>query len=416
MLTMLVELVLNVLIWIVVSFLIVLAISFLIFLIPFMVLWGGLQLYIWLFVRRWSALRLQVAVFGESGSGKTMLLTTFYGHQQAARFKDSNGYWLTAKDAGQGAELLGTYYRLENDLVPPGTRFRYTTYDFDFRARDMAKPFGFVRWYDYPGGWWTESRDGEEQRRKADLVKSLVGSDIALFLVDGQKFRQSGENYLRRLFAQFRDELSRQREILLPLERRKLRRYPSIWVICLSKADLFDGYSAEDFRKQVLQCAADEIGFLRDELRSMVRRPDLVSIGEEFLLLSSAEFDPGSQHVKDPTKTIGIDLIAPISLSAPAHHARRRAEVRRERAGVLRRLVNMVRSLSVGWMKYMPFVGNMFWFFDDSMKKMIGKLDGLEAEMSVEGGVFESAAAKMKKRLTVADAQRVYLGVDVRRA
>ena len=405
------EKILGLLLSLVTGALIFLACLTLILMMPFMVIWGGLKLYIWFFIRRRSALHRRVAVFGESGSGKTMLLTTFYGHQQAARFKAANGYWLTANDAGQGQGLLAAYFRLEHDRLPPTNRFKYTAYNFTFRVRDLQQPVVFVQWFDYPGEWWTDSPKEEEQQRKKDLVTRLVQSDIAFFLVDGQKFRKDGGNCLRRLFAQFRDELTRHRTILLPSNRRKLARYPSIWVICLSKADLFDGYTVEDFRKQVLQHADAEIRCLIEDLRSMVKEPDLVSIGEEYLLLSSAEFDPESQHVKNPVQTIGIDLIAPISLSAPTHHARRLAQARHQRAGVLKRLVDSVRLMTVGWLKYIPVIGNFFMFFDDSTKKMMETLEGLEEDISLERGILTATMDGMKERLTTPDARRVYLGV-----
>lgn len=378
-------------------------------------IWLGMVLYVRLFIQRFPGLHRKVAVFGESGSGKTMLLTTFYGHQQAVKFQEANGYGLIAKDADQGTSLLGAYYRLESDLVPPGNRFSYTSYDFCFRVKQVQQPAGLLTWYDYPGGWWNGNAGGDEGQRKGELISHLVKSDVALFLVDGQKYRSKGGNYLLYLFAQFRSELARQRQVLLSSGRRKLGRYPSIWVVCLSKADLFHGYTAETFRKEVLKYADAELRGLREELKSMVKNPDLVSIGEEYLLLSSAEFDPDSQHVKDPTKTIGIDLIAPISLLAPAHHARRLLQTRRRRASVLKRLLAAVQSATVGWMKYLPSVGNLFMLLDDSMKNKMALLEGLEQDVSERGGLVASVAEGMDLRLTAKDAQRVYLGVDPRR-
>jgi hypothetical protein len=78
-------------------------------------------------------------------------------------------------------------------------------------------------------------------------------------------------------------------------------------------------------------------------------------------------------------------------------------------------VVDNLRAGTVGWLKYLPVVGSLFMFFDDSMKKTMDTLEGLEEDISVEGSALASAVDGMKSRLTTPDAQRIYLGVDARR-
>ena len=47
----------------------------------------------------------QIAVFGESGSGKTVLLSSFYGAAQEPAFVQNSLYKITADDAAQRIRL-----------------------------------------------------------------------------------------------------------------------------------------------------------------------------------------------------------------------------------------------------------------------------------------------------------------------
>ncbi|KQS22362.1 hypothetical protein ASG05_01865 [Frigoribacterium sp. Leaf186] len=49
-----------------------------------------------------SALEQHIAVFGESGSGKTVLVSSFYGAAQEASFLKQSLYRVVADDIGQG--------------------------------------------------------------------------------------------------------------------------------------------------------------------------------------------------------------------------------------------------------------------------------------------------------------------------
>jgi predicted ATPase len=53
-----------------------------------------------------------LAVFGESGSGKTVLLSSFYGASQEPSFRAESLYKVLADDTGQGTRLRQNYLRM----------------------------------------------------------------------------------------------------------------------------------------------------------------------------------------------------------------------------------------------------------------------------------------------------------------
>lgn len=81
-----------------------------------------------------------IAVFGESGSGKTVLLSSFFGPTQERSY--SNDLWdLVADDTGQGNRLFTNYVGMRDDAeVPPATKFASTTYHFSSSSRARTTP------------------------------------------------------------------------------------------------------------------------------------------------------------------------------------------------------------------------------------------------------------------------------------
>src|SRR3954447_7090576 len=71
-----------------------------------------------------------IALFGESGSGKTVLASSFYGPLQEKTYL--NDLWnLVADDTGQGNRLLQNYLKMKEDGAPPlPNRFGGDTYYF----------------------------------------------------------------------------------------------------------------------------------------------------------------------------------------------------------------------------------------------------------------------------------------------
>ncbi|MER7604725.1 hypothetical protein [Nocardioides sp. NPDC127503] len=269
-----------------------------------------------------------IAVFGEAGSGKTVLLSAFFGAAEDSA--NANDLWdLVAGDAGQGHRLLANYLGMKRDAtLPPGTQFAATTYRFSLRLKGSQKSAGqpfdelCLVWHDYPGEWFEGEPSSEDEKgRRATTFEALVRSDVAFLLVDGQKlldYKGEEERYLRSLIGNFRQEVLRQKDLLDSSDDR-LVEFPRIWVMALSKADLFPDWGVSDFRELMIVKAADQIDQLRKTLTSMVDTPEAMSVAEDFMLLSSAKFKlsaAGPVEI-DVTERKGLDLILPVACLLP---------------------------------------------------------------------------------------------------
>ncbi len=232
-----------------------------------------------------------IAVFGESGSGKTVMVSSFFGPTQEGSY--SNDLWdLVADDTGQGNRLYQNYLGMRDRATTPlATRFEATTYYFSVKLKSgdnpasKKRPFDVLRlaWHDYPGEWFEESpRSEEEAHRRVDTFRSLLRSDVALFLVDGQKlldYQGEEERYLKSLLTNFRQGLLRLKDDLLGDEDR-LVEFPRIWILALSKADLFPDWDVYAFRDLVVGKAAEHVDGLRDTLQDLVDTPQALSAGK----------------------------------------------------------------------------------------------------------------------------------------
>jgi len=280
-----------------------------------------------------KAVDQSIAVFGESGSGKTVLASSFFGARQEPSF--SSDCWdLVADDTSLGNRLLRNYVGMKKyATAPPPTRFAGMTYNFSVKVKGAGTakaknlPFDTLRlaWHDYPGEWWEESPSSEEEEtdRRVEMFRSLLRSDVALLLVDGQRLLDhlgEEERYLMSLLTNFRQGLLRLKDDLLD-GKGPLVEFPRIWIIALSKADLFPDWNVHSFRELVLWKANDHIDQLRATLREFVVTPEALSLGEDFMLLSSAKFElspDGPAPVKiDVTKRVGVDLILPVASMLP---------------------------------------------------------------------------------------------------
>ncbi|MGI5951874.1 MAG: TRAFAC clade GTPase domain-containing protein [Brooklawnia sp.] len=271
-----------------------------------------------------------MAVFGESGSGKTVLLSSFYGATQEPSFISESLYKLVPDDTGQGTHLRQNYLRMKNAAQAPAhTRFDKTRYSFMIKPKDVddakaaraarAQPFSALRlvWHDYPGEWFEEDPSShQESQRRIETFTDLLESDIALVLVDGQKLLDNAgeeEKYLKSLLWGLRHALDKLKDDILP-DGKPLKRFPRIWVLALSKADLHPGLDVHGFQDLVVEKAAGDITALHETLKGFVQHPEALSLGEDYLLLSSARFEPGLIEV---TRRVGIDLILPVATMLP---------------------------------------------------------------------------------------------------
>ena len=87
---------------------------------------------------RTETLEQHIAVFGESGSGKTVLVSSFYGATQEPDFWNSSLFTVTADDTGLGHQLHANYLGMKDARRPETTRFASTTFSFLVKLRDKG--------------------------------------------------------------------------------------------------------------------------------------------------------------------------------------------------------------------------------------------------------------------------------------
>lgn len=273
------------------------------------------------------ALEQQIAVFGESGSGKTVLLSSFYGATQEPQYLQKSLFHVVADDIGQGNRLHRNYLGMRDSARPPeATRFSAMSYSFSVRLKDgsdakamNARPFDALRlvWHDYPGEWFEEDVSGpEEAQRRVDTFRSLLSSDLAFLLVDGQRLLDNcgqEERYLKSLLTNFRNGLLSLKDDLLE-DGKPLIEFPRIWIIALSKSDLLPNLNVFKFRDLLVAKACDEIDELRSVLAGLLEASEALSVGEDFVLLSSAKFEADKIEVG---KRVGLELILPLAAILP---------------------------------------------------------------------------------------------------
>ena len=300
-----------------------------------------------------NVLEQHIAVFGESGSGKTVLVSSFYGATQEPQFLKSSLFDVTADDTGSGHRLHRNYLGMkESARRPETTRFSSSSYSFTVKLKDKkasgARPFDALRlvWHDYPGEWFEQDVSGEEEaERRIDTFRSLLSSDVALLLVDGQRLldnKGEEERYLRSLLGSFRTGLLRLKDDLLDGSR-PLVAFPRIWILALSKADLLPGLDVFAFRDLMIDRASDDLSELRKVLEGLVDSPSALAVGEDFLLLSSARFEP---HKIEVTERIGLDLVLPVAAMLPFERHMRWAEQKQIGVKVAEDLLTGVGTLA----------------------------------------------------------------------
>lgn len=284
-----------------------------------------------------SYLEQQIAVFGTARSGKTTLLSTFYGATQEPHYVLEKPYAVIAENQGEAAQLNHNYTSLRNNgtYPPVTTGLNATAHSFTVRLREpqeqpqqfggalfgrrkrrvtanpaSEKPFDAMRlvWHDYPGEWLEEpAADAAEARHRGEVFRSMLGSQVAVLLVDGAKLAQQPGNegaYLRQLLQTYTNGLLQVRDEVLP-DGKPLLQFPRIWIFALSKADLLPQLDVHQFRQLLLSNASSELTDLRETIESFIQAREALSVGEDFLLLSASQ------------QQRGVEILLPLAAMLP---------------------------------------------------------------------------------------------------
>ena len=268
-----------------------------------------------------------IAVFGESGSGKTVLVSSFYGVARERNNDSESRMLVRADDQAQGNILYRNFLAMRDDAVlPEATRFKPASYSFTFSHREQRQNNQNKKaeevalrlvWHDYPGEWFEQGASGETERaRQVETFRSLLKSDVAFFLVDGQKILDNPgqtKQYLKSLLSNFINGLDSIRNEVLE-DGVKLKQFPRVWIFALSKADLLPEIDVKAFEELLIMNVAEEMKELKDVISSFVQNPDAISLGEDFLRLSSAKFTENKIEVQN---RIGLDLVLPLAAILP---------------------------------------------------------------------------------------------------
>ena len=222
-----------------------------------------------------------------------------------------------ADNQDQGTRLHKNFLGMKDKAeLPAQTRFLGIPYAFSVRLKEGNEDVVRLTWHDYPGEWFEQNVTGEEAKRRVDTFRGLLGSDVAFLLVDGQRLLENAgeeERYLKSLFASFSNGLLLLKDDLL-VNKKPLVTFPRIWILALSKADLLPEPNVFKFRDIIISKVDEEIADLRKVLKGFVTQPEALSVGEDFVLLSSAKFEANSIEV---TERIGLDLILPLAALLP---------------------------------------------------------------------------------------------------
>lgn len=359
-------------------------------------------------MRSSKELEQHIAVFGESGSGKTVMLSSFYGASQERESIKRSQFNVVAENPGQGAQLQRNYLGMRNSAVlPEPTRFSSNSYSFLIKLKEGspagakgARSFDALRlvWHDYPGEWFEQDVSGPtEAKNRVDTFMDLLGSDVALLLVDGQRLLDNvgeEERYLKSLLTGFRNALLLLKDDLL-VEGKPLAKFPRIWVMALSKSDLLPNMDVFEFRDLLIEKAHSDIEELREVLSGLVESANALSVGEDFVLLSSAKFGTGKIEV---TKRVGLDLVLPLAAVLPFER-----HVRWAQAGQVSRRVALELMSGLGTLAAaLGGIGGLAAALIGRKNKLVGVIGLLLAQF---GSSLNDAAKQGGERLKEANAE-----------
>jgi hypothetical protein len=161
------------------------------------------------------------------------------------------------------------------------------------------------------------------------------------------------ERYLKSLLGNFKTGLLGLKDRVLE-DGKPLVKFPRIWILALSKADLLPELDVYGFRDLIIGKANDDLDALREALEEFVDSPSALAVGEDFLLLSSAKFEPNKIQV---TERIGINLVLPLAAMLPIRRHIKWAKQKQVGAQVGKDLLGGFGVLAAALMKKAKFAG-----------------------------------------------------------
>lgn len=350
-----------------------------------------------------------IAVFGESGSGKTVLISSFYGAAREQQHGKDNLFSVVADKNSQGRFLHQTYLGMRGSAqLPLATSHDSESYSFSINVKEAAnkksekdRPFDALRlvWHDYPGEWFEEDVSGSEAVRRVETFRSLLKSDVAFILVDGQRLLDNAgaeERYLKALLTNFANGLLLIKDDLLE-EGKPFVQFPRIWIFALSKSDLLPEMNVFAFRDLLVEKASNELDQLEDVLAGFVQAREALSVGEDFVLLSSAKFEAGRIEV---TQRIGLNLILPIAAMLPFERHVRWAKAMSGRGKVYKHLIGGAGAMA-GALGGIGTLAKKFNKGDNKLVKSLGLV------LTHFGGAIEEAAKLFGDKLLNANTDAV---------
>ena len=232
-------------------------------------------------------------------------------------------------------------------------------------------------------------------------------SHVGLLVIDGEKYRKDGISCVRQQLDQFRNEIKR-------ITRRAgqngqpIEDFPGLWIIALSKADLFgDKFTAKSFCKDVVKGA-------NEQLSGLAKAVDSDSFGKQFLLLSSV--DAEGNTVKDATKFIGLQLLAPLAMSTMLSKAAEDAAAESVPSGPAWWLGRAADAL--GWIDSLDDILPPKYQLISQLLKVIAVKDIIDGTMddykqqqqeaAAKGKAIEAAVATMRMEMAHPDASKAY--------